>query len=450
MLSALLGRLTSVHANHRRIAAGALWIGLLTVAAKLFVVGREIALAWRFGVSAVVDAYQLSFTIVTWLPLILAAIASVVLVPRLVALHRDPAAYRRFTAELSGTVLLVSLLVALLTWALAPALAGLMADDFEPRALEVAETMAAQLAPVALLVTVAGYLAARLQARERYAYSFAEAIPAILIALFVLLGPGSSATGVLVWGTLAGYAVQAVWLADLARRADPPLAAISFRRRAPDWRLVYMPLLVMAAGQVVLTVTNPLDQAFAANLGEGGVATLGYANRIVGLVVGFGSVVVARALLPVLSGAVADGHHELGSRHARQWALLLLGLGAVGAAAGWLVAPWAVSLLFERGAFGAEDSRAVAQVLRFGLLQIPFYFGGLALVQWIAASGRYGVLLAVACVALAVKVVMNLLLIQPLGLAGLMAATAGMYAVSFACQLVYIVRKNEKPRPVRP
>jgi putative peptidoglycan lipid II flippase len=446
LLAAWIGRLRGVHSNHKRIASGALSIGVLVIVAKLFAAAREMAIAWRYGVSSTVDAYQFAFTIVTWLPMILASLASAVLVPRLVALHRDPQAYRRFTVELSGTIVGTGLVVAALSWLLAPALVDLLARNFDSGSLRLARSMAAQLSPVAFLATVGGYLSARLQARERFAYSFAEAVPALSVALFVLLAPGPGRSALLVWGTLAGYAAQALWLADLTRRADPPVARLSFRHGAPDWRLVYMPLLVMAAGQLVLTVTNPVDLAFAARLGEGAIATLGYANRIVSLIVGFGSVVVARALLPVLSGAAADGEHELGSRQARQWALLLVVLGSIVVAVGWPIAPMAVSLVFERGAFGPEDSLAVARALRFGLLQLPFFFGGLALVQWIAASGRYGVLLAVACLALVVKITMNLLLIHPLGLAGLMAATAGMYAVSFLGQLAFVMRKNDKPR----
>ncbi len=443
MLANLIGRLKGAHSNHQRIASGALAIGLLVLAAKLFGAAREIAIAWRYGVSATVDAYQFAFTIITWLPLILGSLASVVLVPRLVALHRDPSAYRRFTAELSGTILAAGLAIAALSWFLAPRVVGWFAGDFDADALDLARTMAAQLSPVAFLVVAAGYFAARLQARERFAYSFAEAVPAAFLALFVILGPGRDGGSLLIWGTLAGYTAQALWLADLTRRSDPPVARLRFRHGAPEWRLIYGPLLVMAAGQLVVTVTNPLDVAFAGTLGEGAIATLGYANRVVSLVVGFCAVVVARALLPVLSGAAADGEHELGSRQARQWSLLLIAVGGAGVAVGWPLAPWAVGLVFERGAFRPEDTQAVAHVLRFGLLQLPFYFGGLALVQWIAASGRYGVLLALGCLALVVKITMNLLLIHPLGLAGLMAATAGMYAVSFLGQLAFVMRKND-------
>src|SRR3546814_4132080 len=55
--------------------------------------------------------------------------------------------------------------------------------------------------------------------------------------------------------------------------------------------------------------------------------------------------------------------------------LLMVLAGAVVTAVGWLLAPWGVALLFERGAFTADDTVVVAQVLRWGLLQMPFYFG---------------------------------------------------------------------------
>jgi peptidoglycan biosynthesis protein MviN/MurJ (putative lipid II flippase) len=303
------------------------------------------------------------------------------------------------------------------------------------------------LAPVAAFVVTAGYCMARLQARQRFAYAFADGVPAVLLIVFVIFDQQSTTGDALVWGTLAGYALQTLWLGELTRRADPIAETVSLRRQAGEWRLIYGPLFVMAAGQAVLSFTNPLDQWLASDLGEGQIATLGYANRIISLVFAFGSIVVARALLPVLSEAAAQDEWRLGSRQARQWAYLLTALGLAGASVGWLIAPWAVSMLFERGAFTAEDSHGVADALRFGLFQLPFCFGGMALVQWLAVIGRYDVLLWVACVALAVKAAMNFLLINSFGLAGLMVASASMYAVSFLFQLAFVSKKDDKFAP---
>jgi murein biosynthesis integral membrane protein MurJ len=433
VIAALLSRLAAVHPNHKRIAAGAALIGVLTIVAKLFVAAREMAIAWRYGVGTTVDAYQLALTITTWLPMMLTSVMTVVLVPRLVALGNRPAERRSFVAELNGTVLMLGIAVAALTWIAAPAASALLASGSNAATLELTATMSRQMAPVAVFTIVVGYLSARLQSRERFAYSVTEALPAIAIGLLVIAPWVHGGAAPLIWGTLVGFLIQALVLGAMTARGDMGLGGLRIRHRSPEWRTLYGSLLVMAAGQVVLASTIPIDQAFASRLGPGAVATLGYANRIVMLISGFGAIVLARALLPVLSSTVADGSHELGGRQARQWVWLLMLIGAAITVAVWLLAPWVVSVIFERGAFTTANSEAVAHVLRYGALQIPFYFAGLTAVQWIAARGRYASLVVIACLAVLLKVAMNLVLVQSFGLAGIMMATAGMYALSFAC-----------------
>ena len=64
---------------------------------------------------------------------------------------------------------------------------------------------------------------------------------------------------------------------------------------------------------------------------------------------------------------------------------MIIGFGVV--VATWALADWIVPVVFQRGAFTSYDTALVTQVLRFGVLQLPFVFGGLAMVQWIAAKG---------------------------------------------------------------
>jgi putative peptidoglycan lipid II flippase len=409
--------------------------------AKLFFAAREMAIAWRYGISGTVDAYQLALTVTTWLPMMLTSVMTVVLVPRLVALQNRPEERRSFVAELNGTVLMLAAFVAALTWVATPAASALLASNDNDQVLHLTTAMSRQMAPVALFTVVVGYLSARLQSRERFAYSVTEAIPAVAIAMLVVVPLAIGGDSRLVWGTSIGFLLQALVLCVMTQRGDAGLGPVKMRHRSPEWRSLYASLGVMAAGQVVLALSIPIDQAFAARLGAGSVATLGYANRIIILITGFGAVVLARALLPVLSRAAADGSHGLGASQARQWSWLLLALGTAIAAAVWLLSSWGVALVFERGAFTPQDTQAVAGVLRFGVLQLPFYFAGLALVQWMAALGRFAVLLWSACVAVVLKLVMNLLFIEHFGLGGLMIGTAAMYATTLACFYIVTAKK---------
>lgn len=442
MISALIGRLAGAHLNHRRIASGAALIGLLMVVAKLFVAAREMAIAWRYGISATVDAYQLALTITTWLPMMLAGVIALVLVPRLVALRDRPPDRVQLVGELNGSVMVLGIGLAALTWLAAPAASVLLTSGGNAETARLTQMMARQMAPIALFMVMAGYLSARLQARERFAYSVTEAIPAFAIALLVLLPLGRSGPMALIAGTLIGYLLQLLVLGGMTHKSDPPLGAMRLRHRSAEWRSLYGGVLLMGLGQLLITATIPIDQGFAARLGEGSVATLGYANRIVTLFSGLATIVAGRALLPVLSGAIADGDLALGRRHALQWSIFLCAGATIGSVILWAVTPEIVRLLFQRGAFTSAASAEVTSVLRWGLIQLPFYFAGIGLVQWYAATGRFRALLMVTVVALTFKIPLNAILAPRLGVQGIMVSTAAMYFVTFT-MLVALLGKSD-------
>ena len=75
-------------------------------------------------------------------------------------------------------------------------------------------------APVSALLLVAGISAARLRAHERHVNTLLDSVPAVATLAWVMLAVSADGVGPLLWGTLVGYAIQTVWLAWLAARAD--------------------------------------------------------------------------------------------------------------------------------------------------------------------------------------------------------------------------------------
>ncbi|KOF52206.1 hypothetical protein AD428_21780 [Achromobacter sp. DMS1] len=122
----------------------------------------------------------------------------------------------------------------------------------------------------------------------------------------------------------------------------------------------------------------------------------------------------------------------------------MVGAGAAAVAVGWVLAPWGVSVLFERGAFTAANTQAVAHVLRWGLLQLPFYFGVLILVQLLASQNRYRIMAAIAVGNFALKAVLNMVLAPRMGAAGIMLATSLMYVLSYLCYLAAVWRRETR------
>ena len=441
----LRSRFSNLHSDHRRIFAGAFRVAIFLLLGKAAGALREMAVAYRYGISDVVDAYQFTMTLANWLPITIVGALSVVLIPVLVN-SRDESAdlRRRFLGELHGWVIVVGLVLATLTYLAWPWVLEWAGVGLGTQTRAASSQLMLAFAPAALLTLLIGVSAARLRSRERHINTLLDSVPAAIILVWVLLAPVAD-VGPLLWGTLVGYTVQCAWLMWLAERADGRMGRPALSFSTHHWPELITAAGVMLVGQVAMSFVGPLDQYTAAQLGENANATLGYAVRLLSLLLGLGAASVGRAALPVLADVQRRGDAERARRLALKWSVLMLGAGVGVTLLGWLLAPWMVSFLFERGAFTAADAERVANVMRWGLLQMPFYFGVLILVQLLASQNRYRIMAAIAIANFLLKAVMNHLLAPVMGAEGIMLATSLMYALSYACYSLVALR-----RPVMP
>ena len=421
---------------HWRIARGMLLVGGFVLVGKLAGAGREMIIAWRYGVSPTVDAYVLVMTIVMLLPTLWASVSMSVLVPLVRRLERE----RRgaFDAELTGAVLLAAGVVTLLAlWLLPPAL-----ELLPGFAGEIDRHLVRGLAPLAGGGLVVGLLAAQLLANEQHGNTLLEGVPALTVMLALLAWPGGPTVDPLIYGTLFGVVLQIAGLWYLLRRSGHAvLPRLAFD--SPAWNGLRVALGLMVVGKLVTLFVAPIDQLIAGSLGEGSIAVLNYAYKLLALVIGLGGTAIGRAILPVLSRSRDKDAESLAL--ARRWSALLFGVGLVACVATILLAEQIVALLFERGAFTAENTREVARTVRFGAVQLPFFFASIVLVQLFASRGRYTVLLTTSVMTLVVKVVCSLALAGPLGVGGIALGTGIMYATNCA-YLVYASRTLEPGR----
>ncbi len=402
---------------------------------------KEMAVAYRYGVSNATDAYQFTMTMANWLPATIVGVLGVVLIPVLVrGRYGNRADWSRFVGEIQAWIVALGLLLAALIYVLWPAVLDLAGRGLTPEARHMSRLLTLAFAPAALLTLLTGISGARLRAHERHINTLLDSVPALAILLWVLADGTRDDVGPLLWGTLVGYAIQSVWLFWLASRADGFRGRPHLSWQSDRWPDLARAAGIMLIGQVAMSFVGPIDQYTAANLGSNANATLGYAARILSLALGIGAASVGRAALPVLADIQGRGDAGYARSMALKWSVLMLVAGAVAALVGWLLAPWGVGLLFQRGAFTAQDTQVVAHVLRWGLVQLPFYFGVLILVQLLASQNRYTLMAVIAVANFLLKAVMNSVLAPWMGTAGIMLATGVMYALSYVCYVVVVVR----------
>jgi peptidoglycan biosynthesis protein MviN/MurJ (putative lipid II flippase) len=216
-----------------------------------------------------------------------------------------------------------------------------------------------------------------------------------------------------------------------------------FTQNATQWTVFWQGFSIMLAGQILMSFTTLIDQFFAAHLDAGAIATLNYANRILALILGLGATAVSRATLPVFSKTHASDETRL-NKMALRWAAFLFLLGVAAMLIAWLLAPWGVKLLFERGAFTAQNTEAVMEVFRYSLVQLPFYFAGLVLVSLLSSQRKYREIASIASINLFVKIAANLFLVPWLGITGIVLAVGFMQMISMILCWLVIQRAKVK------
>jgi putative peptidoglycan lipid II flippase len=422
----LRNKVASLSSDHKQLARGVVSVGFFLLLGKFAGAAKEMAVAWRYGVSEIVDAYLFVFNLVQWPIGIAAGVIGAVLVPLAVRLGQEASQdTAQFRSELLGGTLLVGLGLGAGGWLFFPWLVQQPWVGLNWEQANLANHMAMYLAwalPLALLTQL---FAAWTMAGKRHLNTLLEGVPALVICFAVLLMGGMAP---LIWGTLAGFLIQVSLLfLALVRRSEAEAPTFLFRSR--HWHPFFAGFGLMLLGQGLMSLVNVIDQFFAARLGSGALSTLGYSTRVLSLVLGLGTLAIGRAALPVLSQAHAEGRVGI-KRIANQWAVLLFVVG-VGAAivAHWLAAP-AIELLFQRGNFTEADTSRVANLFSFAVIQIPFYFASMILVYALLSQQQYRIVASIAAINVLAKLILAVVLVPMLGLRGLLLATAGVYLVS--------------------
>lgn len=383
--SPLHARLRAAHTANKAILRSAFWLALFVLAAKLVAAGKEMAVAYRYGTSATVEGYLFVFNLLSWPVSLVFGVMSAVLIPRLVALQReDPEGAIHWQRQVTTWVWLLAVALGVGTAVSFPPLLATGWLGLEVTAQEAGQAVLPWLAGMVTLGILASWHACQLMSRQRHANTFLESMPALAIAVAVLAWPTSADVSPLLWGTLTGFALQAVLLLVAVRLAGAP-AGPAWPPTWPMHRVIVGRMGWLLAGQFAIGAAGVVDQILLAHMPSGNLAAYSYANRVMALALTLSATVIGRALLPVLA---AEADAQLRLELTRRWAWPLFWLCAIAAGVLSVLAEPTVELLFERGMFLPEDVRQTAWLLQLLVWQLPFYVVGLVWVQFFFTTDR--------------------------------------------------------------
>lgn len=221
--------------------------------------------------------------------------------------------------------------------------------------------------------------------------------------------------GVLIGG--AGQMVLPAWA--LVRRGWRPRFALVL---SGPVRAIFRLMAPTVLGSAVYLVNMTVSRFIALSLNDSAVALLNFAQRLMELPIGVFAVAVSTVVFPLISRCAAQGDTE-GMAAAYQRGMRLVLLVNVPAAAGLAVlAVPLIRVLFQRGAFAAGDTLAMAPVLAVCAAGLPFFsFVNLMLRAFYARRDTRTPVVA-AVLSFVVNLVLSLVLMRRFGTVGLAAA----------------------------
>lgn len=404
-------------------------LGAATALVALSGLFREQAVAFRFGTGDAADVFIAAIQIPVLVLNVFSSSLGAGLVPFLVArtvggvAGGDDEDIGRISAVVYVFVVAVFLILGLTATFYAP----VIAPGFSAAKVGMLTDVLLVLCLAGIVAGIGAYWGILLQARNMFSWPAATAaVPPALAAAFCLgFGWGPWAP---VIGTAAGFAAQTALLFALVSSVG---VRVTPRLGVP----AHLPLASQVASAAVATGLMSgalvIANAWAAGLGSGSVATLGFANVAITAVVGFG--------LKVIGGPVLNTYSRLAS--VRDWPRFIAAItkhvsiawsaGCAIAAALYFLAVPIVSVLYQRGNFSPEHSAEVAGILFLLAMQLPSHVSGALITRALSACHANGVLIEAAAINLAVLVVLCWLLVDDWGLKGVAIGVSGMYCASF-------------------
>ncbi|MCX4644135.1 murein biosynthesis protein MurJ [Streptomyces sp. NBC_01446] len=388
-------------ASNRRLARAALLTALLSAAGAILGLGRDQSLAHLFGAGSETDAFLVAWTVPEFASTLLIEDGlAFVLVPAFSAAvaRRTPAGGTDPVRSLVSSSLprfgLAFLAAAALLIAGAPFLVHVLAPGLQDPRLAVDCTRLT--ATCALTFGLTGYCSAALRAHGCYlppaaiyvAYNIG--IIATMLVCGTRFGVRSAAMGVAVGGCL----MVAIQLPAFHRRLISAKAAERLAGEAggepaaAKGRAMQLGLIAAVLTFALCKQSQVFIERFlASSLAAGSISHLNYAQKVSQLPMVL-SLMLCTVTFPVVAQAVARG--DIAAARAR--VERDLGLAAcvvlLGAAAIFACAPQIIHVLFQRGAFTADDTAATASVMRVYALGLLGHSMVGALVRSYFSAGR--------------------------------------------------------------
>ena len=325
--------------------------------------------------------------------------------------------------QLFGFLIILSLLVSMFSHLVAKAIA----IGFDQETVDLAAPLFAinfYYLPMIFIVT---FMAALLQYKNHFATTaFSTALLNLGMIAALLISADMEKyeiTFYLSYGVLAGGLMQI--LVHLYAIKKLSLCKIFHfkKHKKKEENKFYKNFFGATLGSSTAHLSAFLDTWLASFLVTGSISYLYYGNRVFQLPLALFAIATSIALFPMIAKAIKNKNEDKALALMKKSSLILLGLLSIATVIGIVFNDFIIWLLFERGAFNAQDTSNTALILSMYLIGLIPYGVGKIFSLWLYAKEQQFLAAKIAVYSLGWNIVFSLLLIKPFGAAGLAFAS---------------------------
>jgi putative peptidoglycan lipid II flippase len=409
---------------------------------RVFGMLNQIVVTGRFGAGAAMDAYFVA----TAIPLLLAQLISSALEASVIPVYTRIRAQGKEQASVLYSTLLNLLvlgcgLCTLLMLTFRRQLIYLSAPGLDPYRAGLAISLTPLIFPVLVLMVVIGFLDAILNAEGQFGWpAYAGLLVPLTTAILVLELGRSDGVIILCIGILIGTCLQLCIVLVRARRAGLAYRPI-MNLRNPALSVILVAAWPLLIGALIDQASPLVDLIFASTLSAGSISALNYSLKLISVIVGVIFISVGRAALPYLSRQASINDMKAFKETLRLYLWAVGGATIVITVFMFVLAHPIVQILFQRGAFTAEDTNHTASTLRgfvFGL--VPMALGFLT-ARAFSALGKTRVLMGVTAFSVLANAIFDYIFARFWLSTGIAVATSAVYFCTMFILFFMLQRK---------
>ncbi|MFA6096745.1 MAG: murein biosynthesis integral membrane protein MurJ [Candidatus Paceibacterota bacterium] len=408
------------------LAEATILITVISILSNVIGYLREVLIAKNFGASGETDAFLVAMIIPAMLTGVIANGLNTLLVPFYVEKNeKDPGAAKSFVNQMFYLSAGLFLLISLAIFVFAPFFVKIVAPGFEGNNLDLAAEITRYLVPMGFAMVFIGFFTGIYSAQKNFLFPAAVAVVGngvIVLSIIIFtpyFGINSWTIGQLVYSISSFFVLFGVlWHKDKLFR--------SFSYKSIDWneirRFSWLVLPLMLSSSIII-LNQIADKVAGSFLKEGSIAILNFAQRVYGIPLNLLAMPLITAVYPTFSSLTINNDESYLA--VLKKALVLSWYMLIPVSMILIVMPEPiVKILFERGAFTAEETRLTALSVSYYSIGLFAYATNYFMVYLLYSLKNTKVPLIIGFVCVAVNITGNLILSRIMGVAGIALATA--------------------------